>query len=270
MRYLLFVLLLASTLTAVLEVSSPIKKTVSVQGEEVFLGVIGPGQTIELVADRSSGIKAVTSADGTGIAKWDHLVAVDLPSGWTSQPSKFYEQPMRLFITADAHAPDGDYFVSVRSLDEYEGAGTLLFKAKIKISRNVLDVSLFQNDLSTGAGQPAVFFVRLSNKGVASDAFEISLLDLPQAWVYSKKVLVPLESEVLVPYELIAEEDGEYDFDFNVESLSSREINVKKKAVLRVEASLEQDLRAISKGALLFPSGEQIVYALLGFFYSFD
>ncbi|NUN11579.1 hypothetical protein HUU53_02945 [Candidatus Micrarchaeota archaeon] len=272
MKKFLLVLLLASFLAsaASVKILSPTQQTLSSLGETIDLGVIGPGQTIEVVADRTSGVKAVTSASGEGIALWDSLTAVDLPDGWSSKPSKLYEQPLRAFITASKNAPDGVYEVSLRLLDEYEGANQFVFKAKITISRKVLETSLFQEKIVSGTGQPAVYYIRIANKGSASDAFDISLQGLPQSWSYSKKVFVPFKSETIVPYELIATDTGEYKFNFNVVSYSSEDIRSVENAELKAESSLIQDLRAVSRGALLFPNAEQVIYSALGFLFSFD
>ncbi|PIT85110.1 hypothetical protein COU36_05155 [Candidatus Micrarchaeota archaeon CG10_big_fil_rev_8_21_14_0_10_59_7] len=261
-KLLLGLLVLASFgYAAQIVVIEPVPGALS-QGQVLDLGVVGPGQKIEIVAERLTG----EMGRGGGEALWDRFVAVaeSLPQGWTSEPSKFYESPMRAYVTVARDAADGDYVFTLKTIDEYEGVLGTTIQCTVSVSRNVLETGLLEERVSAGAEQPAVYYLRLKNKSSASDVFEISVAGLPKENAVVKRIFVRHNSETVAPYEVYSGEQGEYSLTFNVVSLSSDAINGRPKGTLITYSSLYYDMLACSRGILLFPSVEQTLYAIFG------
>ncbi|VVB67854.1 Uncharacterised protein [Candidatus Norongarragalina meridionalis] len=263
MKKLLFGLLVLATFASAAQIVAiePVAG-VFTEGQVLDLGVVGPGQKMEIVAERITG----ENARQGGEALWDRLVAVpeSLPQGWTSEPSKFYESPMRAFVTVSRDAPDGDYVFTIKTIDEYEGVLTTAIQCKVSVSRSVLETGLLTERVSAGVEQPALYYVKLKNKSSASDVFEISVAGLPKENAVVKRVFVRHNTEIVAPYEVYSNEQGEYSLTFNVVSLSSDAIDGKPKGTLITYSSLYYDMLACSRGILLFPSVEQTLYALFG------
>jgi phage pi2 protein 07 len=110
-----------------------------------------------------------------------------------------------------------------------------------------------------------IFAITVSNRGSASDAFEISSDGIPGEWKYKKKVLVQKHSSETVYYEIMAKEAGNYKVKFDVKSLSSDLIQKEVTADLVAEPGLKSELQASSHGLVLFPNPMQAVYSLVGF-----
>ena len=263
MKNVLFALLILGSLAgaAQIVVIEPVAGALS-QGQVLDLGVVGPGQKVEIVAERLTGEKG----RGGSEALWDRFVAVpeSLPQGWTSEPSKFYESPMRAYVTVSKDAPDGDYVFTLKTIDEYEGVLQTTMQCKVSVSRGVLETGLLEERVSAGVEQPAVYYVRLKNKSSASDVFEISVTGLPKENAVVKRIFVRHNSESTVPYEVYSGEQGEYALSFGIVSLSSDAIRDGQKGTLITYSSLYYDMLACSRGILLFPSVEQTLYAIFG------
>jgi len=244
-------------------VTDPVKSTVEPNGE-TDLGVVGPGQKLELVLMRETGEDAV-GITYKSEALWDKLyVSRDtLPIGWSAEDAKFYEQPMHAFVTVAADAEDGEYFFKILAIDEYEGTPALEATAKVRVSRELLDVSLEQKTISVGVDQPALFYLRLRNKSSASDAVAVSVHGLPGAEL-TQKTFLRHNSETVLPIELSEKERGEYGVTFRAESVSSALIFKEDRGTLVVLSSIWNDALAVANGILLFPSAEQSIYAGIG------
>lgn len=266
---LLVIFLLAASLNvwaSKIQVRDPVEKELYGPEPEILdLGVVGPGQKIEILASRNSGEASKLRPPNEAV--WDKLVVVGetLPLGWKGVDSLLYEDPMRAFVILDKNASDGEYVFETKALNTYEDVPPLVFKAKVRVSRNVLDASVSKTTVKSGVGQPAIYSFVLTNKGSASDVFEISAASgLPGTWRYVKEVFVPHNSKVLTRYEVVSEEQGEFQITFKVKSLSSPAISVEQKTLLVAESSLFEDAKSSSHGILLFPSIVQVIYSLLG------
>ncbi|MBI5229418.1 hypothetical protein HY991_04860, partial [Candidatus Micrarchaeota archaeon] len=187
-------------------ITSPIAKEIP-SGEviDVDLGVVGPGQKIEIVAKRSTGEK---TESGPNEALWDQLVVLDksLPIGWKNQSSLLYENPLKAFVIVSKDSLDGTYTFFVKAEDYGEGINPLLFRAKVRVSRNLLDLDVVEKTLTAGVGHPATYTIKLRNKGNANDVFEISAQGLPKEWKsaeFIKNVFIPYNSEQSVSYEVM-------------------------------------------------------------------
>ncbi len=252
-------LLSAASLTVV----DPVQKTLQ-GGQELDLGIAGPGQKIVIQSMRESGQLSGNSANPTD-ALWDRVIVENIPADWSSEPSKLYETPFQTFVTISPQAPDGQYQFSVRTLDEYDGLVPIVLDAKIQVARNVLAASLSESRQTAGVQQPAFYYITLSNTGSASDIFEISPSGLPAKWAESRRVFVPHNSAVTLSYPITATEGGAYGFSFNVTSLSSPLIQQRVDAHLDAQTSIWNDAKAASHGIALFPFIAQPLYALIGF-----
>ncbi len=251
----------ASNLTVI----EPVSQTAGA-GDVVDLGVVGPGQKLEVAATRASGEKAKNIAFEKE-AGWDRLFVIpsELPPGWSFEDSKWYEERMHVFVTVSRDAEDGIYFFKTRAFDEYEGVPALETTFKVTVSRDLLEAGLLEKTISVGVEQPALFYLRLKNKSSASDVFEIKVSGPPSTGVgVTRKAYLRHNSEDFIPIELFEGERGEYAVRFDVKSLSSDAINARESATLLVFTSLLHDMQAVSHGVLLFPTAEQPVYALLG------
>ena len=263
MKKLFLALLLASLASAAtLRIIEPVQKTIE-GGGELDLGVMGPGQKLELIVDRNTGITA--SGWSEGEALWDKIGFTGLPAGWSSEDSQVYERPMRAYLEASEDAADGVYFAELTAWDEYEGAPTTRVRVKVEIKSDLLESQLLTPVVVAGANQPARFQFILKNKSNAGDAFEISVSGLPGQWP-SKKLFVQYHSTKTVSYEVASSERGDYEVLFEVTSISSDRIHSENSGKLSVRTSLFLDMLATSHGILLFPSIEQPIYSLFGLF----
>ncbi|MEM4254716.1 MAG: hypothetical protein QXR53_00105 [Candidatus Norongarragalinales archaeon] len=247
-----------------LNVISPVEQTLVLPEHVLDLGVIGPGQTVEVVTERGSGVIA-SESQTKGEALWDQLFVVreSLPVGWKAEDSKLFEKPFHAFVTASPTAEDGEYSFMLKAIDQYEGAKEKVFSAKVRISKDLLEKSVGQSRVVTGVGQPAVFQIKLRNKSSASDVFELKAYGVSESWKETRRVFVRFKDEVTVPFEILPSEQGEFNVEVSAVSLSSPLINAKSGVTLVAVSSIEQDLRALNKGLLLFPTVEQVVYSAL-------
>lgn len=246
-------------------VTDPVYQTAGAN-DIVDLGVVGPGQKLEVVAIRGSGETAKNIAYEKE-ASWDRIFVIpeQLPPGWTSEDSKWYEEQMHAFVTVAKDAEDGIYFFKVRAFDEYEGVASLEISFKVTVSRDLLEAQLAEKTVSVGVEQPALFYLLLKNKSSASDAFEIKVTGPPSIGTgVTRKTYLRHNSEDVIPIELFEGERGEYQANFEVKSFSSDAIKAKDSASLLVYTSILHDMQAVSHGVLLFPTAEQPIYALLG------
>jgi hypothetical protein len=263
MKKAIVFLLLASVIWAAdLRVIAPAPQTIS-GGQELDLGVMGPGQKLELVVNRGSGVTAKGWSGGEAL--WDEIGFTDLPPGWSSEDSKAYEQPMRAYLEASKDAPDGVYFAELTAWDEYQGAPTTKFRIRVQVRSDLLNPELLTPSVVAGANQPARFQFILKNDSNAGDAYEITVSGLPGKWP-AKKVFVPYHSTKTVSYEVGSSERGDYDVGFTIQSISSDRISTENNGKLSIQTNVFLDMLATSHGILLFPSIEQPVYSLIGLF----
>ncbi|VVC04938.1 Uncharacterised protein [Candidatus Burarchaeum australiense] len=260
--YSLILALFALNLCAAaeLQIMSPVTGVVQ-DGGEVYLGAVGPGQTLYIEANA-----LVTTGGKFGQGgRWDMLEVVSAPDGWTSENSLLYEQPLKLRLKVASDAADQEYMVLVRAVDEgnKEELGEVNMKLIVNVSRDVFGMSVSPARKETGAGQPASFIVTIRNDGIASDAFEISASGLP-AWNFRKTVFVPAGSSKEVPYDVVSGEEGEFSPIIKVRSLSSDLLSGEQNVRLGVSTSLASDYKATNNGLLLFPILEQAAYSVMG------
>jgi len=245
-------------------VIEPVKKTITPQ-ETVRMGTAGPGQTVVLVAERSSdGGNCPNNYCSDG---WDAIIPVRVPEGWVVEPSPIHETPMKMKIKVAPDASNGEYNLTLAAVDEgnYDGLGNMTFYAIVTVSRDVIDISVEPTRVETGVGQPAIYYVKIRNTGAASDPFEIRVRegDIP-AWRFRKQVLVNYGSERVIPFEVVLNEEDERAFNLEVSSLSSPMIKEEKSLVIDSKSNILTDWRATTHGLMLFPIIEEPIYAIVG------
>ena len=268
MRKLFLVILVSlfavSAQAAFLNIMSPVQQRMGAY-ESVDLGIAGPGQTITLVVGRES--------DGTTIGynpqAWDNVTPLDVPPGWEVEGAREY--PMKVKIKIAPDAPNTIYNLTLMAKDEgkadgtgYDNIGNLTFFAAVTVSTDVINISVSPSQVMTGVGQPAAYMVAITNRGSASDPFQIRVKDGLSAWRYEKQVLVNYNSTRVVPYEVVLNEIGEKNFTLEVSSLSSPLIKQELPLSVVAEGDVLQDWRATTHGLMLFPILLEPLYAVMG------
>lgn len=259
--FLLIVLSASMAHAAVAEVLGPIQANVG-DGGAIYLGKIGPGQTIYIT------VKGTTTTGGKfGVGgTWQILRVLETPAGWESSPSKEMAAQMQATVKAAPDAPDGRYRVQLRleeDVTKQQQLGSVTFYATIDVDKGVLGTAFLQKNIETGVGQPARYEIVVENKGKASDVFEIKSMGLP-AWAFEKAIHVPAEKSVRTFYEFTANEEGTYEPVITIASKSSSLITAEQKVKLTIRSNVAGDIKATRNGVLLFPAVLEPLYALLG------
>lgn len=240
---------------------APYEKEIG-NGDLIDLGTIGPGQTVSLQLDPSVTSGGIYGSGGI----YDFALVSSVPSGWKSTDSKLYQKPMQITITADPFAKEGEYISTIVIVDENNGEklGNITFKAKIKITYDVLDVEISPKTYKNiGPGQPARFEVSITNKGSTSDVFEISAIG-PKSWSYKQQIFVPSKSTRKIYYEVAAQEEETYKTTLKIVSLASEKIFEEQEVSIQVRSDLIGDYLAVNRGTIIFPIFETPIYALAG------
>lgn len=243
----------------------PIKKQIF-EGDTLDLGIVGPGQKIELEISRSSNIFDFRDVEET----WDRLIIDDdtLPDFWKSEYSKRYEANPKAFVIVYGDAPDGDYTFALSTDRDYStpSQNPVKFFVRVRVTRDVLGIEVMSKLVKGGVEQPSEFEIRLTNKGSASDAFNLEVVSgLPNSWKFKKQVFVPHNEERIVQYEVVAAEQVDAQVEFKATSLSSDSIYATDSGGLQTRSSVLQDMKSVGNGVILFPYIEQAVYYLMGF-----
>ncbi len=230
-------------------------------GETINVGTIGPGQTISIDIARRV---YVGGKFGTG-GDYDLALATNLPSGWKSTESKLYDNPLQVTITAAKDAAEGKYSATVKVLDEdnKEMLGNISFTVNVNIIHDVMDLQVNPVNIETGAGQPAKFQITITNKGSASDVFELRSENVKR-WIFKKYIYVAGMSSKTIPYEIAANEEETFNPKIIVESTSSSIISEEKVVTLKVSSNVLNDYEATNHGTLIFPVIEGPIYAIMG------
>lgn len=263
MKFVAFIsaLLCLAASAFALGVLAPVSSELS-QGKEITIGNVGPGQTFSVVVDPKV---ATGGAYGTGGA-YDKLYAGSLPEGWTSAQSKLYANPLQADITVPANAADGDYQVVMRLWDEAgdKGLGAELeFTLKVTVTHDVMDMTVEPTRITTGAGQPARYAITIVNKGMANDIFLVGSSGV-RNWEFRRSVYIPSQTTKTLNYEVVGEDEADYDVKIWARSASSDQIGAQVPVSLRVNTDLFSDFRAVNRGVLLFPSAEAPLYFVVG------
>ncbi len=231
------------------------------QGDEIDLGTIGPGQTIDVRIDpvvTEGGIR------GQG-GYYDLALATSLPDGWTSEKSKLYGRPLQVTVTASQDAPEGSYYPEITVVDEKNGEelGNITFTAGITITWDVLDLEVEPEHKTVGPDQPARYWITIWNKGSASDVFQVSASGTKR-WQINRSIFVPPNSAKTIPYEITGGEEEIYSSKIKVVSMASKNIHKEKNISLTIEPDLLNDYKATNNGVMIFPVFEALIHSFAG------
>lgn len=260
-----FALFLLVSLSSAIDLDSPQIKGVE-SGDVIDLGTIGPGQTVQILIDREVETGGIHGEGGF----YDLAVAEELPRGWTSKESELYASPLQVTITADPDAPEGNYTMRVKVIDENDGEklGNVSFTVKIQITYDVMDFDVSPTYINVGPGQPARFNIQITNKGSTSDVFQVSATGAKR-WEFVRPVFVPAKTTRTIPYEIVGAEEETYRATINVQSLASSRIADEKNVTLFIQSDLLGDYKATNNGVLVFPIFEAPIYAMAGLLSNF-
>ncbi len=253
-------------------VVDPVSKTIEagealLPDKAIDLGLVGPGQKLEIIVDRDMGeISQANATVSQREALWDNLRVEkeSLPKGWQGQDGLKYDKPLKAFVVVAKDASDGGYSFLLQASSDYEPFAPITFKAGATVSKDVLAARVAGEPVKAAPRTQVVYQLELENKGSASDAFQVSINGLPGGLQAGKNVFVPHNAKVTVDFPVTAPEAGEYRVGFTATSLSSKGISASAGTTLFVGSSLLTDAKAAARGVLLFPSAEQLAYAFLG------
>jgi hypothetical protein len=258
---ILTILLLIPLASSVpVKMMAPLNKIVD-NGDEVFIGTIGPGQTIDVQIFPDVYEGGIYGKGG----KYDLADVTGKPDGWSSEKSKLYGDPLQVKLTADKNAKEGVYYANITVMDENDGhkLGNVTFRVKVNITWDVLDFDVTPAHVLVGPNQPAQFKINVINKGAASDTYTVSSAGAKQ-WEFVKPIYIPAKSSREVIYEMAADEEEFYKPTIKVVSASSSNIAMEKNVTFEVRSDLLGDYKATNNGVLLFPIFEMPIYSLAG------
>ena len=241
-----------------LNISQPITATLNQNGS-VYLGKVGPGESFYILANS-------TAPNGKQIVNvgWDKLETSSLPSGWSSQPSQLYANPMKLKVTVSPTSANGTYKIGVRAVNvgNYSGLGNLTFYAYVNVTPSIYSVSVSPRSLSSGLGQPTNIYVTINNTGISDDLFILSSSGLP-AWNLTERFASIHLSKDTFAYPIFADEPGTYQLNFSVDSATSSSIRQNFPIRFTIAESIGNDYAAVGKGMALSPVIFEPAYALM-------
>jgi len=133
----------------------------------------------------------------------------------------------------------------------------------VKISEDVMDISVYPKEKSTGIGQPARFQITINNRGNAGDTFKVNAEGVSK-WEFTKLLYIPPKSSKTITYEVAGFEEETYSTLITVESSASSRVSASQAITLYVYPDLLSDYKAVNNGAMLFPIIEAPIYALVG------
>ena len=244
------------------EVLEPIERNVT-DGENVYLGKIGPGQTLYITVYGKARTGGKFGKGGT----WQILRVVSVPEGWEGYNSKEMATYMQATIKPAKNARDGRYTITMR-LEEDETKqqelGSVTFFVTVDVDKNVILYNVLDKEIEVGVGQPARVRITITNTGKASDVVEISSegLLMPE-YLQKKYVYVPAGKEISTYYEFISDEEKRYEPKLKIISKSSDLISHEEILNITVKSNLIGDIKATKNGILLFPSILDTFYSLI-------
>ncbi len=258
-KTLVILILLLGSIFAI-KITEPFEREVE-SGDKLSLGTIGPGQTVSIEIEPKVTSGGIHNEGGI----YDNAYASQIPQGWDTKPSKLYGNPLQVTISANPNAKEGDYSALIKIEDEQDGEklGLITLNATVKITYDVMDFEVEPKKIEVGPGQPAKFKITLENKGSTGDVFEVSSQG-PKRWEFRKQVYVPANSKVEVNYEIIGDEEEEFETKINVTSVASNLISDQKSVQIKIKSNLIGDMKATNQGAMIFPLFEGIIYTFAG------
>jgi hypothetical protein len=230
------------------------------EGGNITLGKIGPGESFYILASATTQNKSGAIIN----IGWDTLKAIELPQGWTAQPSPLYENPMKMKITAAQDTSIGTYKIVVRAINvgNYSKLGNLTFNAYINVSKDVFSAKVEPQSLVAGIAQPVNVKIMINNTGASDDPFMINAYGLP-AWDVPTEVIASHTTISTYYYPIYVNEPGEYNFNLTVNSTTSPALRQTFQIKLVAHSSLLNDYSATGQGVVLSPIIYEPAYAFM-------
>jgi hypothetical protein len=242
-----------------LQIQGPVSTQLLNNGS-IYLGKVGPGESFYVLA-------SATTTNQTGFlinVGWDTLTAVKLPSGWSSQASPLYGNPMKMKVTVSPSAKNGTYQLTLQAINvgNYSRLGNLTVNAYVNVTPNVFTAQVSPKVLVAGVGQPVNINIKMNNTGASDDPFMINAYGLP-AWSSPVEVIASHSAANNYAYPVFANEPGTYLFNLTINSTTSRLVQKSYPEELDVRASLINDYGATGQGVVLSPIIYEPAYALM-------
>jgi hypothetical protein len=232
-----------------LNVTGPVAGTLT-NNQGLFLGNIGPGQSFYVSA-------SATTTNESGLLVnigWDRMEAINLPQGWSAQPSPLYENPMKIKITVAPHAAYGIYNITIKAINiqNYSKLGNITVNAYVNVTPNVFRLSVNPTNISSGINEPTNLYVTINNTGISDDPFDINLYGLP-AWNLSDQVVALHSTSSSYVYPVFVSTPGTYQFNLTVSSTTNPLISRSYLISLVAQPNLLNDYSAVGQGVVLSP-----------------
>ncbi len=234
-------------------------------GQSIHLGKVAPGESFYILASATT-----TNASGFTVnIGWDQLTAPVLQSGWSSQPSPLYANPMKLKVTVPSNAAYGTYNMTIRAVNLYHNTenyslGNLTVTAYVNVSPDVYNITVSPTMINSGIGQPTNIYINVNNTGISDDPFKINAYGLP-AWNLSDQVVVLHGHRSTYIYPVYVNEPGTYNFNIDVNSTTSPSVSTSVPVTIVAQASLLNDYSAVGQGVILSPVILEPSYELMLF-----
>ncbi len=252
------------TLNYSLDILYPMHHSISTNNNnEIYIGEMGPGQTIGVDIDGKVSTGGIYGQGGS----YDLAVVTNKPAGWSSENSKLYGRPLHITLTAPPNATEKTYkatvvLVNYRNAEKLKNI-TLTFI--VKVDWNILNTTIYPKVQTVGINQPAKMAINVHNMGNAPDTFDISIGNEALGdKAYKTTVYIPPKKSKQILWERTWENPETYSFPVTIKSDSSPKLikntyNVKVDVVPR---NLLSDYKATTRGIILFPIFENIIYGL--------
>ena len=204
---LLLILCTCLGLATSIPLVSPEKKIVQ-EGDVIYLGKIGPGQTIPFSFD-----PMVKTGGKFGVGgQCDRVIFLSVPEGWQDTPSKWYADPMLTLLKSAANAPEGKYRAAIMVIDEggaEEIGNNISLFVEVDVVHDIMDMDVEPLKQTAGAGQPARYQITIRNKGAANDVFDITATGV-RDWDFRRSIFVAAGASKTVTYEIVGQEEEGY------------------------------------------------------------
>lgn len=253
-------LLLPAVGATYLQIQGPVSPGPLPNNGSIYLGKIGPGESFYVLASATT-----TNQTGTTInIGWDKLEALNLPVGWSSDPSLLYANPMKMKVTVAPNAANGTYEFGIRAVNvgNYSKLGNLTVNAYVNVTPDVFTSNVTPTRVVVGVGQPINLDIMINNTGASDDPFLINAYGLP-AWDVPVKVIAMHSTKNNYVYPVFVNESGVYDFNLTINSTTSQLIRKSYPIQLVAQSSVITDYGATGQGVVLSPIIYEPAYALM-------
>jgi hypothetical protein len=255
MRNVLAFLVLISTAFATVTLLEP-NYIDPVPTNELYLGNVMPGQTLELIFSRSTGTtgqqRAIFWETATATIPGKETVTSELRGAKLSLKIKIPE----------THS--GKYAFSIK----LEGIQLRIIQPEImKFWVDVRPASLYNIELSPeyhlNAGESNVVPVKIISSSVASDTLTLTDIEgMPLGWFNRQPVYLRYMSEREMTLDIAPFEEGAYSTTLHISRASNDVVN-SEQTVFRVTPTLKSKLKAYGEGIAIVPVILQPFYSLM-------